>query len=903
MSGFSDPSRAFGLSEGYFAQPKFVAEEFVEEISRVDLEFAKKNSTFEPKPFVRTFERVLEKLLEAQDGLESNIAQLERSTKTYAEDHRKKMARLKQTFATVGSSFEKLETQISEVGSNTIRIGEQLDTVAKEKDRAEAIRELVGFYADLHEGNASKLDELLDGGSEGMIKVAHTLRRLNTIVADNQYSAPTDANTKRQIEKYSENFEKVMLESFEAAYRDSDVHNMSVAARTLDAFNGGVSVSKAYINQHPFFLSSMISQSQDSIAEASYQSMEGISDIRHLPPAPDRWLAQLYADTRAVMFKDWAVISKVFLRPIDLMQQLLKRVFEQTIQSYLETLLNRAERQSKLAFLRVLSSSHMETRKLIEDLQRFDAETVTPAVMVLESARRSGSARQGLLDIPGDTQTSSAQFSRSRSKQKPAKKGRQPEHGAIDDEDDEDIDDEVAARDRLGEARSGVSSAVAIAALIGRSEGDNAGVGLLHGFLNRCCDDLFESYIAGGNYMRTEQMHMKDAFRQTLVPFVRARTERQGSGRGNALLGILSSVTGSAGAGGGNSAGGNVGQGGFAGGNSGNGPGSMGKGGAGNGPGSSLSGGDQLVGKQGEEYEGTLTTGTSRMLLQVHAEAVARAVELENESQMADSVSSLTSQLLTSLGDEYVFPALEDMMESLQDTRQEPDLRTFAAIRTANIVVRLVQTHFQKAIVPFVGTGSYIYRDIVAEKNKLMSRIEISLNLISNKFIGACTQWLTNLLSKQRKNDFRPAEDDFTAFEMGTQPCRQTTDFLHRIEQTCRQSIGPENQSRILNDVGDALYRMLMEHLRKYVVSVAGGLVLVKDVSKYRETINTFGLPALSEKFSLLQDISNIFLVQPSALKSLLDEGPLSRLDRATLQGFIQMREDCRSSNLVKQFL
>ncbi|KAJ2765100.1 Exocyst complex component 5, partial [Coemansia linderi] len=349
-----------------------------------------KNSMFEPKPFVRTFERALEKLLASQGELGGKIAQLERSTKTYAEDHRKKMARLKQTFATVGSSFERLETQISEVGSNTIRIGEQLDTVAKEKDRAEAIKELVEFYAELNEGNTSRLDELLDGGSEGMIKVAHTLRRLNTIVVDNQYSAPTDTLAKRQIEIYSENFEKNMLENFEAAYRENDIHNMSIAARTLDAFNGGVSVVKAYINQHPFFLSSMISQSQDSIAEASYQSMEGISDISHSPPAPDRWLAQLYADTRDVMFKDWAVISKVFPRPIEVMQQLLKRVFEQTIQSYLETLLGRAERQSKLAFLRVLSSSHIETRKLIEDLQRFDAETVTPAVTVLESARRSG---------------------------------------------------------------------------------------------------------------------------------------------------------------------------------------------------------------------------------------------------------------------------------------------------------------------------------------------------------------------------------------------------------------------------------------------------------------------------------------------------------------------------------
>ncbi|KAJ1943910.1 Exocyst complex component 5, partial [Linderina macrospora] len=142
MADLSDPSRAFGLPEGYFSQEEFSATDFIEQLSRVDLEFAKKNSALEPKPFIRTFERALEKLLGSQAELSSTISQLERSTKAYADDHRKKMARLKQTFVTVGSSFERLETQISEVGSNTIRIGEELDTVAKEKDRAEAIKEL-----------------------------------------------------------------------------------------------------------------------------------------------------------------------------------------------------------------------------------------------------------------------------------------------------------------------------------------------------------------------------------------------------------------------------------------------------------------------------------------------------------------------------------------------------------------------------------------------------------------------------------------------------------------------------------------------------------------------------------------------------------------------------------------
>ncbi|KAJ1940002.1 Exocyst complex component 5, partial [Linderina pennispora] len=407
----------------------------------------------------------------------------------------------------------------------------------------------------------------------------------------------------------------MMLENFEHAYKDNDVHNMKTAARTLDAFNGGVSVVKAYINQHPFFVASMVSQAQDSIADASYASMQGISDINAPPPPPDRWLEQLYDDTRKMMFKDWTVISEVFPRPVEVMQQLLKRVFEQTIQSYLETLLGRAERQSKLAFLRVLSSAHLATRKLIEDLQAFDAETITPAVTVLESARQSGNGMQGLLDMPATSQTAATEFSRRKTRRQPSK-GR---NGAAnnmeyDDEYEDEDEQDAGARARLGAAKSGLSSAMAIAALIGRGESESAASGLLHEFLNRCCDDLFESYIAGDNYINAERIHFRDAVRQALQPFVRAREERQTAARGNAFLGIFTSVP--------------------------------------------L--GSANTDKQQAESHGTVTIGTASFLLQIHAEAVARAIELESGSAVSDAVAELFSVLISLIGDSYVFPALDD---------------------------------------------------------------------------------------------------------------------------------------------------------------------------------------------------------------------------------------------------
>ncbi|KAJ2454017.1 hypothetical protein EV183_001857 [Coemansia sp. RSA 2336] len=71
-----------------------------------------------------------------------------------------------------------------------------------------------------------------------------------------------------------------MLSTFDSAYRDGDVHSMGIAARVLDTFNGGVLVVKAYISQHPFFLSSIAKVTPNERAIDELQALLGASPVQ-----------------------------------------------------------------------------------------------------------------------------------------------------------------------------------------------------------------------------------------------------------------------------------------------------------------------------------------------------------------------------------------------------------------------------------------------------------------------------------------------------------------------------------------------------------------------------------------------------------------------------------------------
>lgn len=60
----------------------------------------------------------------------------------------------------------------------------------------------------------------------------------------------------------------------------------------------------------------------------------------------------------------------------------------------------------------------------------------------------------------------------------------------------------------------------------------------------------------------------------------------------------------------------------------------------------------------------------------------------------------------------------------------------------------------------------------------------------------------------------------------------------------------------------------------------------------YQDTIYTFSIPSLHERFEFLRQLGNVFLVRPDILKSYITEGYLGRIDAALLRPYLAQRSD-----------
>ncbi|RUS21707.1 exocyst complex component Sec10-domain-containing protein, partial [Jimgerdemannia flammicorona] len=353
-------------------------------------------------PFIHTFEHVIDELVEVRNRVQERCENLEGATQLAETAHKKKVQELAGAFESVYQSFENLETRINEVGNTAIRIGEQLETIDRQRSRASEGRDLVEYFIEFSQGSSERLEWLrTQSGTEGQHKAAVVARRLNAIAKDVDLPGaliPTLAidltscalqtmQAQDGIEKLCESLEKDLLRDFDRAYKDGDPRAMSLnltfsnglllmisffsqhCAKVLQEFNGGHSCVQIYVNQHEFFISNAKVTEVDEIRYS--EDHQELSNPLHSPPDVDSSLIKLYDEIRMTVRREAEIIVAVFPDPGAVMQVFLQRVFAQSIQQHIELLLQRAEKQSHLAYLRTLAATHAETARLVDNLKAY----------------------------------------------------------------------------------------------------------------------------------------------------------------------------------------------------------------------------------------------------------------------------------------------------------------------------------------------------------------------------------------------------------------------------------------------------------------------------------------------------------------------------------------------------
>jgi hypothetical protein len=199
------------------------------------------------------------------------------------------------------------------------------------------------------------------------------------------------------------------------------------------------------------------------------------------------------------------------------------------------------------------------------------------------------------------------------------------------------------------------------------------------------------------------------------------------------------------------------------------------------------------------------------------------------------------------------------------DGKSEPNLQPLTILRSVDLICHLWQQYANMALFPLASSSVTIRREMTVFNNQTVSRIEGGANSVlqrvadsqSNSYKSrestfngyiclAVVTWLSTQLAKQKRNDFKPRNDDISFARVNTEPCEACCESLERVREFAKQSLGGKNLEIFLTEIGVAFHTfvqftffsewslivlsdsLLLDHLRKFPVSATGGLMLAK---------------------------------------------------------------------------
>ncbi|GAA5971736.1 hypothetical protein JCM3765_006973 [Sporobolomyces pararoseus] len=943
--GLRDQDDEISLST--FESTSFDVTKFVTQLMNKDVQESKsKPGPFNPEPHLETLEKTLSLLLPLRKSNALKISSLEKQVLQSERVYKSDVRSSKLSFESVCNNFLSLDSKINSLSRNSVRIGEQLESIDKLKQRAQEAHDLILYYNEFSTSStqsndppfSSRLEQMKkEGGREGRYKVAIACRRLLSLSKEvDQLGGIIESNSSQQvvsgskttresIERYCEKFEKDLLKLFDKYYRRGDPKSMAHVAKTLQDFNGGQSCIQIYVNQHDFFIS------KDRVQEiaagtggtgGSGSIWENLPNPDCPPPKTEPGLSSLFDEIRVTVGQEAQIVSAVFPNPLLVMKVFLQRVFQQVIQGYLETLLSQTTTTQQgqgggggfnsLAYLRILYLSRNQTNHLVEDLKNHEFFKS----LLYSSSSSSNDFTVGQSHIGGGGGGGSG------------------------------VVGGPSLLNPLGNGSSGS----------GGSGGGSGGNSLtqISQMLDQSIEELFIPYMEGTRYLEKESKNLIELFAFKLSKFTNwHRSINKTSGKSSGVNTIFdrmvtqftnaahqahfsttdSTTTTSGGA-------------------------AMSSnttttnqshvGGVGGIEDSSrldrlmkFSGLSNIVEKassssspvlgsseeftttnqqsqgQGQigggnlkmfvesEKDGELSLETSSKILEYHSEALGRMVELSPNSEVPKNAFSLLKILSQSFCKNYLELALDTAISRItvysnsnnQDSnnnRVEPNLSILLVLKPLDMIIQLWQRYISTALIPLAGTSVTVRREMSIFVNHVSVRIEGKVNQLLQKMLDSISSYINStLVTKQKKLDFKPKNDDLAFSRLNTEPCLLVCDFLNKVQKVGKESLSGRNREVFLTEVGVTFHTLLLDHFKKFSISATGGLMLTKDLALYQDTISTFSITVLNDRFEMLRQLGNVFIVQPEILSSYLNEASyLSRIENRLLRPFVMMRSD-----------
>jgi len=327
------------------------------------------------------------------------------------------------------------------------------------------------------------------------------------------------------------------------------------------------------------------------------------------------------------------------------------------------------------------------------------------------------------------------------------------------------------------------------------------------------------------------------------------------------------------------------------------------------------------------EQDGALNVAYAKRMIGWLAESVRRTLEMGSATDTPKDVQTLLHLLLTSVGQVYVETALDaalDMSTSQESTKTEPDLSYLPTLRPAVTITNLVSRFVTTVLIRLAEGNTTVRRAMESSLRQATDTIERKTNAVLRSTLDVAINWISRVLSQQKKTDFRPRDaelEDYLVDALQTPTCQAICTFLStKLLPTLRSDAGLDgaNLEIFACELAGAVRRLLMEHFKKFQVNATGALMVTKDIARYVDTLRAWPITREVEtSLEVLTEVGYLFIIGPEALKErgktlvggsqqggkggekagkveIIPGEP--RLSKADFKAFVQRREDAGSA-------
>jgi len=384
-----------------FSSKDFIVKDFIESLTDAAQPSSRRSqgpapSAFDSKPLIRAFEQASKRLNELSEELEAKETELSGAVRSAEAQHTSNIETLGRKLNRTINSFQQLDSNLTSDrggkwgGNVAVETGKTLEELDRQRRRAMDAHFLIECWDEVsNRGEVTLLENLRRSGTgEGKIRSARIAKQLLRISQrldpsshghgrngnDTQANGITNGvngtrhfNTREIIEKFVETLENDMLKLFDDFYRRQNFEEMKNCATVLQDFNGGASVQAAFVNQHQFFIdrSNLVTDEVGGDQETWVRLSDPDADLPGVEPG----LQSLIDEVRLVVQEESQIIKRAFPYPDQVLGKFVQRVFQQSLQQRLELVLDKAESESTLAYLRSLQAARNSINSLVEDLK------------------------------------------------------------------------------------------------------------------------------------------------------------------------------------------------------------------------------------------------------------------------------------------------------------------------------------------------------------------------------------------------------------------------------------------------------------------------------------------------------------------------------------------------------